>query len=138
MNKKITRNNLGHCGLVCILCNEEGNCNCRQDRCTGKRTTEYGCYQYECSNKKGYFGCWECKDSPCGVDVHSKERVKVRGFITFIKRNSLNSFLERLMINRSEGVKYHTNGIWGRDPISGDYDLKDEEEVYNLLKGNKK
>lgn len=120
---------LGRCGLVCSFCKPPEECSCGGNNHCGKRLSPQGCYQYTCSKKRGFAGCWECPDAPCGKDMHAKEHVKIRAFIRCMKEDGLDAFSGYLARNAGKGVVYHRAGILG------DYDLATEEEALRLLRG---
>jgi hypothetical protein len=119
------------CGLVCILCDTYGACDCREDNHCGKRLSPEGCYQYDCCTKKGLNGCWECGEAPCGEDMFSKNKIKLRAFITCIKEDGPDMYSRYISKNAENGIVYHRNGIYG------DYDLETEGAVLQLLRTGK-
>lgn len=133
MDKETLKKRIGYCGLLCALCREDGSCKCRSENCCGKRSTPEGCYQYECCRKKGISGCWECQDAPCGIDVLGTDKIKTRAFIRCIKEEGIDTFCNLIIQNINNDIKYHRTGIWGKEPIRGDYDLPTEESVIELL-----
>ncbi|SMD17244.1 DUF3795 domain-containing protein [Sporomusa malonica] len=68
MSVKEISDSTAYCGLVCKLCHLADRCSgCKSElNCCGIRTSEEGCYQYDCCNEKGFDGCWECPDFSCG------------------------------------------------------------------------
>ena len=129
------KTSIAYCGLICLLCSPDGNCDCRiKNRCSKKNSQE-GCFQYECCNKHGYSGCWQCPDAPCDKDMftpakpgQTSSRRKLRAFITCIKEDGLDAFAQYIMKNTENGIVYHRNGVYG------DYDLETEEDILHLLR----
>lgn len=124
MNEK----NIAYCGLICSFCYPDGDCNCKSDNHCGKRLSPEGCYQYNCCTSKKINGCWECADSPCGIDMLATDKVKIRAFVRCMKEDGVEKFIKYLAINKVNGIVYH------RDGIVGDYDLPTEDEVLRLLR----
>lgn len=118
---------VAYCGLVCGVCNPNG-CNCKTGNHCGKRLSPNGCYQYKCCTDKGIKGCWECDKAPCGIDLLSPEKIKVRAFIRCIKEDGIERFCQHIKNNQEKGIVYHRNGTYG------DYDLSTEEDVLRLLR----
>ncbi len=128
MSNSLTPDSVAYCGLLCALCQPGKARGCRANDHCGKRGAPNGCYQYDCCTSKGINGCWECSGAPCGKDMLSVGRVKLRAFITCIKEDGMDNFLKYIERNSESGVVYHRNGIWG------DYDLESEEAVLKLLR----
>jgi hypothetical protein len=128
MNQRQIAESVAYCGLVCGLCQPGGQCSCRSGNHYGKRLSPNGCYQYDCCTAKGLNGCWECPDAPCGNDMHAPDKVKIRAFIICIKEDGLDRFAEYIVRNAGNGIVYHRSGI------TGDYDLKTETDVLQLLR----
>lgn len=120
---------IAYCGLICDFCSPDGGCSCKSDNHCGKRLSPEGCYQYNCCTAKGLSGCWECPDSPCGIDMLAKDKIKMRAFVRCIKEDGMDKFIEYINQNKEKGVIYHREGVFG------DYDLPTEEEVLDLLRG---
>jgi hypothetical protein len=73
-------------------------------------------------------GCWECKDSPCDKGYFSntnKSQGQFTGCIKYIKEFGLDSYVNMIEQNMTEGIKYG---------MGGDYGGKTEEEVLDMLK----
>jgi len=128
MKNKEKELSVAYCGLVCYLCNADGTCNCKSENNCGKRLSPAGCFQYDCCREKGLQGCWECSDSPCGKDMLSPEKIKIRAFVRCIKEDGIEKFIEYLERNAEKGIIYHRSGIYG------DYDLDTEDQVIKLLR----
>lgn len=58
----------------------------------------------------------------------AEDQIKIRAFVTCIKEDGLERFLEYIVRNTSKGIVYHREGI------RGDYDLESEAEVLKLLR----
>jgi hypothetical protein len=128
MNEKEISARIAYCGLVCELCSPDHSCNCKTDNHCGKRLSPQGCYQYNCCREKGFEGCWECENSPCGIDMLSKEKLKIRAFVRCIKEDGLEAFSQYINKNAQNCIVYHRSGVFG------DYDLDSEEKILNLLR----
>ena len=124
-------NQISYCGLVCAYCRPDGRCNCKSENNCGKRLSPSGCYQYTCCTSKGINGCWECLDSPCGKDMLAPDKIKMRAFVQCIKEDGIAKFISCLEQNEKSRIVYHRAGV------IGDYDLSNEKEVLNLLRGTK-
>lgn len=122
---------IAYCGLICDFCFPDGGCSCKSNNHCGKRLSPDGCYQYHCCTEKGFCGCWECPDSPCGIDMLAKDKIKMRAFVRCIKEDGIHKFIGYINQNRDKGIVYHRDGVFG------DYDLPAEEEVLKLLRGGK-
>lgn len=138
MNIEHIINSIAYCGLICLLCRDDVVCNCKSDNHCGKRLSPEGCFQYNCCKGKGLNGCWECSEAPCDIDMflpneteHISSRTKLRAFITCIKEDGIECFAQYIVNNAKSGVVYHRNGIYG------DYDLKTEEDILQLLRTDK-
>jgi hypothetical protein len=131
MAEKNLSNTISYCGLICGLCRPDHSCNCKTGNHCGKRLSPQGCYQYNCCREKDIEGCWECEDSPCGIDMMSKEKLKLRAFVRCIKEDGIEAFSQYIVKNAQNGIVYHRNGIFG------DYDLDTEEKILNLLRKGK-
>lgn len=130
MTTKESNNLIAYCGLICNLCQSKATCSCKGKNHCGKRMAPQGCYQYNCCRKKGINGCWECEDAPCDRDMLSVENVKLRAFVRCIKEYGIEQFSRYITINQEKGVVYHRSGI------TGDYDLKTEDDVLRLLRND--
>ncbi len=128
-------NSIAPCGLVCELCSERAHCKgCNFSK---KDELECFCHQRRCCDEKGFEGCWECSDFPCGKDMQdvSQHGVRLIAFTEYVRRNSRKALAERLSENEKNGIIYH------RDPVNytGDYDGYSElEEVISLLESGEK
>jgi len=129
MQAKDIKKGMAYCGLICSLCREDGFCSCKGNNCCGKRTIQGGCYQYNCCTEKGIEACFECDEFPC----QAENQVKANAFIRFIRNEGIDKFCKTIANNHNKGVKYHSRGIWGKEAISGDYDLSCEEDVIRFL-----
>ncbi len=121
-------NSIAYCGLVCAYCSSDGSCNCKSDNNCGKRLSAEGCYQYNCCTTKNINGCWECSESPCGIDMLAKDKIKMRAFVKCIKEDGVENFITYLNRNKKTGIVYHKLGVMG------DYDLETEDQVLKLLR----
>jgi hypothetical protein len=69
---------LAYCGLACCVCSAKETCaGCRNLGCKSMES----CKHFDCCREKGFSGCWECNEFPCG-GMHDK--VRVRAFVEFI------------------------------------------------------
>jgi hypothetical protein len=112
------------CGLVCALDSCSENCDgCRAGMGCGDRD----CFQKECCATKGYYGCWECLDFPCGegyfADSHLS-RGQFVGCVRYIKEFGVERYVAAIVRNQDKGLRYGLNGAYGD---------KSEAEVLNLL-----
>ena len=127
----MTEKSIAYCGLICDLCTSNGTCNCKSENNCGKRLSPQGCYQYTCCTEKGINGCWECKESPCGVDMLAPNMIKIRAFVKCIKEDGIDKFISYIQENKKRGIVYHRTGV------IGDYDLATEDAVLLLLRRTK-
>ncbi|MBB5264689.1 hypothetical protein HNP82_001817 [Catenibacillus scindens] len=127
----MTENSIAYCGLLCGLCHPEGDCNCKFENHCSKQSSARGCFQYNCCSSKNLNGCWECTESPCGIDMHTLDNVKIRAFIRCIKEDGLEKFISYIENNMGQGLVYHRHGF------TGDYDLETEDAVLELLRHGK-
>ena len=124
----IIEKSIAYCGLICDFCYPTGECSCKSNNNCGKRLSADGCHQYNCCKLKKINGCWECSDSPCGIDMLAKDKVKMRAFVQCIREDGIEKIIGYLTSNKDNGIVYHREGILG------DYDLKSEEDVLALLR----
>lgn len=97
------------CGLVCKLCHLAEKCSgCKsENNCCGSRKTDKGCFQYNCCIGKGINGCWECEIAPCDKGMFSDSHdFRLRAFVIYIKRNSIDQLAEHLYHNAQKGIHY--------------------------------
>ena len=125
MNREL---GIARCGLACCVCSQEVR-GLGKEMCTGcesgKCAFAPSCKSFRCSREKGLKGCYEC-DAICEEGVLGK--IKVRGFIEFIRRYGIEKFMDCLEKNEKRGVVYHREGV------VGDYDAcKSVEEVIAML-----
>ena len=121
-------NSISYCGLICILCSQDGSCDCRSENHCGKRLSPEGCFQHDCCSERGYAGCWECPDFSCDKDMFNSTHVRLRAFVKCIQQDGIEAFSQYIARNRENGVVYHRNGY------TGDYDLDTEEAILHLLR----
>ena len=131
MTKEQIANSVSYCGLICILCCQDGSCDCRSINDCGKKSSEEGCFQYDCCKKNGFNGCWECPEFCCDKGIFDDEHLRLKTFVKCIKEDGIKRFYEYILRNMNNGILYHRNGI------KGDYDLNTEEEILNLLRNGK-
>lgn len=122
---------ISYCGLICGLCSADGSCDCRSANKCGKRSSPEGCFQFECCNKRGFAGCWECPDFSCGKDMFNDSHLRLKTFVKCIKEDGMETFSGYIARNIENGVCYHREGY------TGDYDLDTEEDILALLKNGK-
>lgn len=119
---------ISRCGLVCALCHSAEKCaGCRSpESLCGKRFSQEGCFQEQCTREKGLDGCWECPQGPCGQDMFSEGHdLRNRVFVRVIRQMGKRWLAERLLDNRQFGIQYG----WKKD-----YDgLGSEEAIWELL-----
>lgn len=112
------------CGLICALDSCYKDCNgCR----SGKGCGDNQCFQKECCEKKELNGCWECPDFPCDNGYFSNNNPSKGQFVgcaQYIKIEGIEKYVERVILNSSQGIKYGLNG---------DYANKTIEEVLKML-----
>ena len=124
MTEREIKQSYGVCGLVCALCSYNTSCpgcRCKSDDCDIKA----------CCREKGLDYCFECKDYPCGKDMH--KGIRSRAFNTVAKTEGLDKLAEYLYTNYNCGITYHRS-----DKLTGDYDkCETVEEVTDLLKNGK-
>lgn len=135
MNVEKIKNPISYCGLICSLCRDDTECNCKTDNHCGKRLSSEGCFQFNCCVQKGLNGCWECPDAPCDKDMFApnnanriSSRTKIRAFITCIKEEGLDTFAHYILRNAENGIVYHRNGLYGN------CDLVTEKDILQLLR----
>ncbi|MCI8921504.1 MAG: GNAT family N-acetyltransferase [Acutalibacter sp.] len=115
---------IAYCGLACCLCSENASCpGCREEGCENRGT----CQNYQCCREKGFSGCWQCPEFPCGAPM--LEKARVRAFARFAWEHGEEALLDCLENGERAGLVYHREGL------TGDYDLGTEEEVLGLLSG---
>lgn len=123
---------IARCGLACCLCSEGVRCS-GEVECTGcesgKCAFAPNCENRRCSIEKGLKGCYECSEE-CEKGLLGK--VKLRAFITFIRRYGIEKFFECLERNEQSGIVYHRQGI------TGDYDDFDNvEDIISFILNGK-
>lgn len=128
MNEKDITNSIGYCGLVCALCHNAklcSGCKSKDNTCSCQGGKE-GCFQYNCCQKKGIQGCWECDESPCSKGMFSKEHnIRNRAFVRFAKYEGVEELGKCVFENQMHGIRYG----YGKD-----YDQFDNEsDVVKLL-----
>lgn len=128
MTTEQIKNSISYCGLICCLCHDGGDCNCKTSNNCAKAREDEGCYQYNCCRERGYNGCWECPDFCCGKDLFNQEHLRLKTFVKCIKEDGIDKFAEYILRNYNNGIEYHTSGY------IGDYDLETEEEILFLLR----
>jgi hypothetical protein len=130
LNERELQNSIAYCGLVCKLCHLAATCNgCKaaQTNCR-KYLSEEGCFHRDCCVRKNIDGCWECDEFPCERDMFvGKTKGEIRGFCTCIKEEGKSKFIEYLVRNMKNGIKY---GIAGYGSLS-------EKQVLDLLRRGK-
>lgn len=127
MNEQDITNSIGYCGLVCALCHNAKLCEgCKTNHCSCRHNSKEGCYQYQCCQRKGINGCWECDDAPCDMDMFSSQHnIRNRAFIRFAKYEGIEELGKCVFINQMNGIKYG----YGKD-----YDqFETESDVVTLL-----
>lgn len=128
VNVKELVKKIGYCGLVCSLCHESEQCaGCKSNNnCCGRHLSDQGCYQYDCSIKKGVNGCWECEQGPCDKDMFSENHdIRNRAFIKVARNEGVEILAEYVLKNQQNGILYG----WKKD-----YDnLGEESAVIDLL-----
>jgi len=119
---------IAYCGLACAVCGQNETCvGCRSEGCINKEW----CKNFNCCKEKGINGCWECIDFPCKGGMLDK--VRVRAFASFVKKNGEDLFLECLEKNEKDGIVYHYPGS-----LSGDYDkFETIEEIVDMIKNGR-
>lgn len=139
MTSEKIANSIAYCGLICLLCSADAECYCKANNHCSKKLSPDGCFQYDCCIEKGLNGCWECSDAPCDKDMFApnktkrvSSRTKLRAFITCIKEDGVDLFSQYILRNAGNGIVYHKNGVYG------DYDLETEEDILQLLRGEKR
>ena len=113
------------CGLVCAFCHSAGSCTGCRESLSCRRLSEDGCFQYQCSGEKGFEGCWECPDGPCGRDMFSESHdLRNRVFVQLIREKGREWLAKRLLENQQFGIQYG----WQKD-----YDGLDSPEAIRTL-----
>lgn len=106
------------CGLICELCSERTHCK----GCNFSTQEEIACccFQRKCCDEKGIRGCWECKEFPCGKDMHDVKEHGFRlvAFVEYIRDKGLKRFGEVIAENEEKGIIYHRDSA----NYTGDYD----------------
>lgn len=115
---------LAYCGLACCLCTSQPDCpGCRDEGCESRGW----CKSFHCCRERGYAGCWDCPEFPCGEGM--MEKLKPRAFARFVREHGEEALLDCLERNERAGVVYHEPGT-----VTGEYDSAgDEEGVFSLL-----
>ncbi len=115
---------IAYCGLGCAVCSENADClGCRNDGCANKEW----CKNLRCCKERELNGCWECDEFPCNGSMLDK--IRIRAFARFIKKNSTEQLLDCLERNEKEGIAYHYPG-----KLTGDYDIPETEEgIINMI-----
>jgi hypothetical protein len=121
---ELTIKSVACCSLICALDSCYENCDgCR----SGKGCGDSQCFQKECCTVKGFYGCWECPDFPCGkgyfANTHPSQGQFV-GCTRYIKEHGIESYVAAVVRNQGKGLTYGLNGMYGG---------KSESEVLNLL-----
>lgn len=83
---------ISYCGLICSLCSSDGSCDCKSKNQCGKKSSPDGCFQYECCNKRGFIGCWECPDFSCEKDMFNDSHLRLKTFVKCIKEDGVETF----------------------------------------------
>ena len=125
------KNSISYCGLICILCCPDGTCDCHSKNDCEKKSSQEGCFQYDCCIKNGFAGCWECPDFSCDKDMFDDDHLRLKTFVKCIKEDGKIKFSEYILRNLNNGIIYHRNGF------NGDYDLETEEAILKLLRNGK-
>ena len=119
---------IGYCGLICKIChfsNECGGCKSNDNRCS-KYLSEAGCFQYDCCEKKGIMGCWECTEFPCAEDMYSESASpKVKAFTICIRENGIEKLAVYIRRALDQGLDI---------TLGGDLDHKTENEILAILR----
>lgn len=114
-------NNIGYCGLACILCSAKLNGEC--EGCMSKGDCDFKL----CGEKNSLKGCYECNNTTCEKGLSNNIRAKA--FNKAIKEHGKEKVVECLIRNNENDIFYH-------DPNGGkgSYDkLETEEEILQLL-----
>ena len=115
------------CGLICALDSCYKNCDgCR----SGKGCGDSQCFQKECCKKRNIDGCWQCSDFPCENGYFSDNNTskgQFVGCVQFIRKEGIEKYVERVIRNSSQGIKYG---------LKGDYANKTIEEVLKMLEAS--
>ncbi len=115
---------LALCGLACVLCSETDCLGCKARGCA----MGSDCSVYKCAMGKGLDGCYQCDQFPCGEGM--LQGVRNRAFNRYARRFGKEDLLNRLRINRENGISYHNPG-----GLKGDYDaFETEGEILRLLR----
>lgn len=121
---EIAVNSVACCGLICALDSCYENC----DGCRfGKGCGDHQCFQKECCTSRGFYGCWECPDFPCGKGYYANShpsKGQFIGCVRYIKTAGIENYVDSVIQNRARGIKYGLNGA---------YADKSEDEVLILL-----
>ena len=117
---------IAYCGLACCACDKNETCaGCRNTGCTGKDR----CKHFKCCKEKGKSGCWECPQFSCGGML---DKMRVRAFVEYIKRNGEEKLMDCLERNEKAGIQYHYPG-----QLTGDYDkCTTVDGVIKMLEGS--
>jgi hypothetical protein len=112
---------IGYCGLVCRFCNGCSSC---REKDHELKVEDIECYHKRCALMSNLAGCWECEKFPCSEGYMFKS-IRVRSFVQFIKDEGVETFMECMIKNQQNGIKY------GED---NDYDkVATAEEVIGLI-----
>lgn len=125
MNNIELLNGIGYCGLVCMFCNGCSSC---REKDSGIKVEDIECYHKRCALLSNLNGCWECGKFPCS-EGNMFNNVRVRSFVQFIKDEGLETFMNCIIRNQQNGIRY------GED---NDYDkVSTSEEVIALISKGK-
>lgn len=125
MTKSELVKTVAYCGLVCGVCK-----NACQPDCRGGGGSE-DCYQRKCCIEKKLDGCWQCGDFPCNKGFFADNddsawRRLCTGCVQFIEEYGIESYIDFLLSGLGSVVEY------------GDYRYKTPQEIKTILCGDLK
>lgn len=123
-NADNTDRTLAYCGLACSECSRQDCPGCQRLGCEGADS----CAILSCVRDRGLEGCFACDTFPCDQPMFRNPRI--RAFNRYARDSGRAELLDRLRINRANGIVYHEPGS-----LKGDYDASpDEEDILRLIR----
>ena len=118
---------LGCCALFCPLCLEAPERGCGGCQSDESVCDQEHCHHYQCCQRKGYAGCWECDEPLCETGVLAPDHAaRNRAFVLFARQYGPRELVRLILKNQQKGVRYG---------FQLDYDqLKTVDEVIALLR----
>ena len=108
MNEHDVTTSIAYCGQPCMLCEKANYCRgCKsKDASSSRHASREGCWQYECCQKKGIQGCWECDDAPCELGMfQASAPLHYRVFTRFAKYEGEEELGHCVFQNQIHGIR---------------------------------